>query len=72
VSYISKGGGTHSPTRAYLALEIWNFCISLQIWITAKHVSGVMNTEADFASRDFNNRTEWTLNKRVFQMITWF
>jgi hypothetical protein len=32
--------------------------------------SGVTNTEADFASRNFNNRTEWTLNKRVLQMIT--
>ena len=55
--------GTHSPTRTYLALEIWNFCISRQIWITARHVPGVTNTEADFASRNFNNRMEWTLNK---------
>jgi hypothetical protein len=70
VSYINKGGETHSPTLAYLAIEIWNFCISRQIWITARHVPGVMNTEADFASRNFNNRTEWTLNKRVFQMIS--
>jgi hypothetical protein len=71
VSYINKRGGRHSPTLAHLALEIWNFCIlSRQIWITARHVPGVTNTEADFASRNFNNRTKWTLNKRVFQMIT--
>ena len=38
VSYINKRGGTHSPTLIYLALEIWNFCISRQIWITARHV----------------------------------
>ncbi|XP_028402107.1 uncharacterized protein LOC114525097 [Dendronephthya gigantea] len=70
VSYINKRGGTHSPTLASLALEIWNFCISQQIWITARHVPGVTNVEADFASGNFNNRTEWTLEKRVFQMIT--
>ena len=70
VSYINKRGGTHSPTLASLALEIWNFCISRRIWITARHVPGVTNIEADFASRHFNNRTEWTVDKMVFQRIT--
>ena len=72
VSYINKRRGTHSPTleSLALALEIWNFCISRQIWITARHVPGVTNIDADFASRNFNDRTEWTLNKMVFQRIT--
>jgi hypothetical protein len=60
VSHINKRGGTHSPTLACLALEIWNFCISRQILITARHVPGVTNTGADFASKNFvfNNRTD--------------
>ena len=70
VSYINKREGTHSPTLASLALEIWNYCISRKIWITARHVPGVTNIEADFASRNFNDRTEWALNKMVFQRIT--
>ena len=62
VSYINKRGGTHSPTLASLALEILNYCISRKIWNTARHVPGVTNVEADFASRNFNDQTEWTLN----------
>lgn len=70
VAYINKRGGTRSPSLASLALEIWTFCLSHQTWVTARHVAGVTNIEADFASRNFNNRTEWTLDKKVFRKIT--
>ncbi len=66
VSYINK----HSPSLVSLAMEVWTFCLSRQIWVTARHVPGVSNIEADFASRNFNNRTEWTLDKMIFQKIT--
>jgi ribonuclease HI len=69
VSYINKQGGTHSPSLVAQEL-IWNFCISKNIWLTANHVPGVNNIEADFASRNLNNRTEWTLDRKVFQKIT--
>ena len=62
--------GTHSPSLVSLAPEIWNFCISHKICLTASHVPGVTNIHADFASRNFNNCTEWTLDKMVFQKIT--
>ena len=51
-------GGTRSPQLATLAMEIWTYCLSRQIWITAKHLSGLMNSEADYASRNFNNHIE--------------
>ena len=47
-----------------------DFCLSRQIWVTARHVPGVSNIEADFASRNLNNCTEWTLDKMIFQKIT--
>jgi hypothetical protein len=63
-----------NPTAvAYLAelsLRIWTYCLSRNIWITAKHLPGIQNEEADFASRNFNNRTEWTLDKDLFNYFT--
>ena len=37
--------------------------------MTARHLSGVLNVEADAASREFNMHTEWMLRKDVFQDI---
>lgn len=70
VAYINKKGGTRSSQLAALALEIWAYCLSRHIWITAKHLPGQLNMEADYASRHFNNRTEWMLNHSIFQQIT--
>ena len=33
---------------------------------TAQHLPGVQNVDADWASRHFSERTEWTLNKEIF------
>ncbi|PFX18469.1 Gag-Pol polyprotein [Stylophora pistillata] len=70
VAYLNKRESTKSPTLAQLALEIWTLCLSRNIWITAKHLPGVLNVEADLASRNFNNRTEWTLDKTTFKDVT--
>ena len=37
-------------------MDICTYCLSHQIWITAKHLPGLMNSEADYASRNFNNQ----------------
>ena len=70
VAYINKKGGTRSPQLATLAAELWTYCSSRQIWVTAKHLPGLMNSEADHASRNFNTHTEWKLNPEIFQRIT--
>ena len=70
VAYINKKGGSRSPQLATLTMEIWTYCLSRQIWITAKHIPGLMNSEADYASRNFNNHTEWMLDPIIFQQIT--
>ena len=70
VAYIDKKGGTRSPQLATLAVELWTYCLSRQIWVTAKHLPGLMNSEADHASRNFNTHTEWKLNPEIFQRIT--
>ena len=47
VHYINAMGGTKSPPCNDIANEIWCFCISRHIWITAAHIAGVENCEAD-------------------------
>ena len=44
-----------------LAVEIWNWCISNNLYISAEHVRGVNNVEADYISRNQNNSGEWSL-----------
>ena len=67
VAYVNKRGGTRSSTLAALAAEIW--IQQKGIWITAQHLPGVQNVDADWASRHFNERTEWTLDKEIFARI---
>jgi len=40
------------------------------VWLTATHMAGVENIEADKESWLFNDRTEWTLRKEIFVQIT--
>ena len=62
-------GGTQSPSLSLLALELWSFLLNQGAWVTVHHLPGVLNVEADAASREFNMRTEWMLRQDVFQDI---
>jgi hypothetical protein len=69
VAYVNRRGGTRSSMLAKLALEIWTVCHKNAIWITAEHLPGSKNVDADWASRHFNERIEWTLDKNIFTKI---
>jgi len=69
VSYVNKMGGSKSPECNKIAKEIWLWCRDNNVWVTISHIPGNMNVQADAKSRIFNDRTEWTLNKSVFQNI---
>ena len=62
-------GGTHSSLLTFLARCIWLWCKERDIWLSAFHIPGSENGTADFQSRNFNDNTEWTLNKRVFDSL---
>ena len=62
-------GGTQSPSLSLLALELGSFLLTQGSWVTARHLRGMLNVEADAASSVFNLRTEWMLRKDVFQDI---
>jgi hypothetical protein len=69
VAYINNMGGTKSLKLNNLALEIWEWCILHNIWISAVHIAGKTNVEADKQSRQFSDQHEWMLDKNQFQAI---
>ena len=40
------------------------------MWLSARHIPGAQNTEADQASRQFKESVEWSLSTGVFQTIS--
>ena len=69
VAYLNNMGGVKSPNCNDAAKEIWKWCIQKHIWITASHIPGKLNVEADHRSRQFNDGSEWMLNPAKFQEI---
>ena len=74
VAYINKMGGSHSTNCNNIARDIWFWCLKRNIWLSAAHLPGSKNIEADKASRVFYDNTEWKLNTCIFKNITdkWF
>lgn len=68
IAYINHMGGKIVQLNN-LAREIWNWALNKGIWLTAGHVRGVDNDEADYESRHFNDRSEWSLDNRVFDKL---
>ena len=67
-SYINKFGGK-TPELDSLARDIWFWCIDRNIHLSAAHVPGRDNCEADEESRAVNDDTEWSLNQGTFNSI---
>lgn len=69
VAYLNHMGGTRSSECNAVAHRIWGWCETREIWLTAAHLPGVENIEADHESRNFTENTEWQLNPSLFNMI---
>lgn len=69
VSYMAHMGGKENRLNS-LAKDLWNWCSQHRVWLSVSHIPGVENTEADHASRNFNDRIEWELNTEVFEKLT--
>ena len=67
-AYINKFGGK-SPELDRISRDIWFWCIARRIHLTAAHVAGTANIEADRLSRVFNDDLEWSLDESVFRNI---
>ena len=63
-------GGSKSDSLNSLARLLWEWCMKRNIFISAQHIPGHMNSAADQLSRTFSYNLEWSLNTNVFQQIT--
>lgn len=68
IAYINNQGGV-VPTLNSLANDIWLWCKTRNLWITARHIPGVKNSLADFKSRNFNDNLEWSLRQDIYDDI---
>jgi len=69
VAYINNMGGVKSSSCNNVSGDIWEFCIENDIWLTCAHIAGSSNTDADRASRNFNDKHEWQLDSSIFGHI---
>jgi len=67
LSDINHMGTSSSEKRNDLAKEIWLWCAQRNIWLTAVHIPGVENVEADRQSRRSHSQLEWTLDRTIFR-----
>ena len=58
-------GTSHSDPCNRLGKDIWEWCISRNLWISAAHIPGAQNITADFESRRANSPTEWMLDSTI-------
>ena len=48
---------------------IWKFILMHDNWVTATHIPGIFNEEADLESRKHETRTEWMINWKYFEKM---
>ncbi len=66
---IRNQGSVHSWQCDNVTRQIWELAIDRNLWLSTAHIPGVLNVEADTASRKFVDDTEWTLNDNIFADI---
>ena len=66
VGAIKNMGSSKSGELNDAVIDIWDWALTRDNWITASHIPGVLNIEADRESRNTADRTEWMLNRDTF------
>ena len=69
VAYLGHQGGTRSSPLLELSKEILEWAEGRVLSISAIHIKGTSNIEADFLSRRQLRQEEWELNPEVFQTL---
>ena len=65
---INNMGSSMSCSLHQQIFEIWQWATSKNIWISATHIPGIQNTEADFESRRDETMMEWKLDEDAFEL----
>ena len=66
---IQNQGSVRSISCNEITRQIWLWAIERNIWLSSSYIPGVLNEEADDASRNFNDETEWSLSQDKFAEI---
>jgi hypothetical protein len=61
--------GSTKPACNDITRDIWLWCLAQRNFVTAIHIPGSTNVEADFESRVDRHEIEWRLDSDVFQSI---
>ena len=69
MSNVNKKGGLQSHECNKIAKNIWICCTSRDLHISAAHIPGKNNSEADKISRKFQEASEWQLNPKIYKAI---
>ena len=69
VACINKFGTSRWQEYDSIPKEIWHWTSDSSIRLSAKHLPGIQNTEADFEYQEHEIHTEWELNESVFHFI---
>lgn len=66
VAYINDMGGITSPLLDSVAIDIWNWCLERNVFISANFLQGSKNVQADYFSRHFSSDSaEWMLKRNL-------
>jgi hypothetical protein len=65
VAYLNKQGGTKHKCNS-ITRVIWMWCYENEIWLSAAHIPGKDNIQADSESRSNHDNMEWKLNPQNF------
>lgn len=69
IAYVNKFGGCHSKALLSIAKRLWKWCEANGHFMTASHIPGSLNTEADYESRVKVNSSDWSLSDTAFKTI---
>ena len=69
LTFINKMGGTKSRVLASLSRDLWQWCLQRQITVSAAHIPGILNVNADRESRSHLDSSDWKLCPAVFQAL---
>ena len=69
VRYINFMGGTKSHFLCQLALDLWDYCLSHNIWLKAVYFRGSDNVNADRLSRFFSDNHDYFLSNSWFTRL---
>ena len=60
-------GTCHSEKLNCIVIEICQWCIQHDVWLTAAHIPGPMNIIADQESRKISSNLEWVLDLKLYK-----